>query len=48
MNANTTAGTIKPVRGTKIEGKNEADIVKIPVKSHCNSFWSLLQIVPHF
>lgn len=37
MNANVTAGTIKPVRGTKIEDKKEADIVKIPAKSHCNS-----------
>jgi hypothetical protein len=32
INAIATAGKTKPVKGTKIEGKNEAAIVKIPVK----------------
>jgi hypothetical protein len=47
-NAIATAEKTKPVSGTKIEGKNEVDIVKIPAKSYWNSFWSLLQILPHF
>jgi len=31
-NAKVTAGTTKPTMGTRIEGKKEAAIVKIPVK----------------
>ncbi len=37
INAIATAGKTNPVKGTKIEGKNEAAIVKIPVKLHYNS-----------
>jgi len=31
-NAIVTAGKTSPVRGTKIEGKNEAAIVKFPIE----------------
>jgi hypothetical protein len=32
MNANVRAGKTRQVRGTKIAGTNEADIVNIPFK----------------
>jgi hypothetical protein len=31
INAIATAGKTRPVKGTKMEGKNEAAIVRIPV-----------------
>jgi hypothetical protein len=34
INAIATAGKTRPVRGTKMEGKNEAAIVRIPVNLH--------------
>jgi hypothetical protein len=48
MNAIATAGKTKPVRGTKIEGKNEAAIVKIPVKLHYNSRRAYCKFNPIF
>jgi hypothetical protein len=36
-NAKTTPGKTQPIMGIKIEGKNEAAIVKIPVQIHYNS-----------
>ncbi|BDA65920.1 hypothetical protein RIVM261_083770 [Rivularia sp. IAM M-261] len=36
------AGKIRHVKGTKIAGKNDADIVKIPVKLNYESQLSLL------
>jgi hypothetical protein len=32
INANVTAGKTRQLKGTRMEGKNEADIVKIPIK----------------
>jgi hypothetical protein len=37
INANVIAGRTQPIMGMKIEGKNEAAIVNIPVQSHYNS-----------
>jgi hypothetical protein len=31
INAITTAGKTKPVKGTRIEGRKDADIINIPV-----------------
>jgi|UPI0004B9FDA4 hypothetical protein len=36
-NAIVTNGKTRPIRGTKMEGKNEAAMINIPMKSHYDS-----------
>jgi hypothetical protein len=48
INAIATAGKTRPVRGTSMEGKNDAAIIKIPVKTNYNSERAYCKFKPNF